>query len=113
MAVQIFSALILLSALPEFDWGVPPASASVVATRFVCGLVLHVYLQSELVQGFSNMKYALNHPWKFDAPGLAFFAGFAQAAVIVVIEGVNYIMLLTKTSHLDIVLNFLVLVLIS
>ena len=113
MAVQIFSALILLSALPSFDWTVRSTSASVVTTRFVCGLVLHVYLQSELVQGFSNMKYALNHPWKFDAPALAFFAGFAQASVIVVIELVNYVMLLTKTDPLSIVMNFLVLVLIS
>ena len=77
MATQIFSALILLSALREFDWTVRAASAPVVATRFVCGLVLHVYLQAEAVQGFNNMKYALNHPWKFDGPKLAFFAGFA------------------------------------
>ena len=59
------------------------------------------------------MKYALNHPWKFDGPKLAFFAGFAQVASVVVIEAVNYVMLLTQTDHLDIVLNFLVLVLIS
>ena len=59
------------------------------------------------------MKYALNHPWKFDGPRLAFFAGFAQVLSVVVIEATNYIMLLTQTEHLDIVLYFLVLVLIS
>ena len=83
------------------------------ATRFAYGIVFHFYVQAELVQGFVNMKYALNHPWKFESSGLAFFTGFMQAMTIFVLEGINYVLLLTKDSHLDIVLSFIGLVIIS
>ena len=76
-------------------------------------IVLHIYLQTELSQGFTNMKYALNHPWKFERPLLAFLAGFLQASTVFVIECVNYILLLTKDNKMEVVLNFLTLVFIS
>ena len=119
MAMQIFASVVLLlsglsvSEETETDWQLLPLSIPVVATRFTCGIVLHIYLESELVQGFSSMKYALNHPWKFERARLAFFAGFAQAIVVFVIEGVNYILMLTQDQPIDIVLNFLALVFIS
>ena len=59
------------------------------------------------------MKYALNHPWKFERATLAFSAGFLQAITVLVLESVNYILLLTKETHIDIVLNFLILAFIS
>ena len=73
VACQLFSAGILLYELFNFD--MKPVSANIVLTRFVCGLVLHIYLQAEFKQGYKNMKYALNHPWKFEWPILAFFVG--------------------------------------
>ena len=94
MATQIFSALILLSALREFDWTVRAVSAPVVATRFVCGLVLHVYLQAEAVQGFNNMKYALNHPWHFFSYQLAMFTTFLQTTMVFYFEAVKIYALL-------------------
>ena len=95
------------------SWHVKPVSAEVVITRFICGIVLHIYLQPELVQAYANMKYALNHPWKFDWPTLAFFVGMIQALVVMAIETVNYILLMTRSTHLDIILGFLALVFIS
>ena len=44
------------------------------------------------------MKYALNHPWKFELPILAFFVGLMQVMVVFTIEGVNYVLVLTTDS---------------
>ena len=59
------------------------------------------------------MKYALNHPWKFERTTLAFFAGFAQAIVVYVIEIVNFILVMASNTHKDILLNFIALIIIS
>ena len=115
MTTQLFSSLALLGEMSnsDYDWHLKPTSISIVTIRFVCGIVLHIYLQSELLQGFTNMKFALNHPWKFNNPKLAFLIGLGQAMVIFVIEGVHYLLLLGNDSELTIIVNFLVLAFIS
>ena len=50
------------------------------------------------------MKYALNHPWKFEWPILAFICGFAQILVVTVIEIITYILIVGSNTHMDIVL---------
>ena len=42
MAAQIFSACILMYEL--FNFEMEPVSASIVLTRFTCGLVFHIYV---------------------------------------------------------------------
>ena len=62
------------------------------------------------------MKYAVNHPWKFDDNGgmfLAWLSGFLQASMILVVESVNYVALITNTTHIDVVMNFLALAVIA
>ena len=44
---------------------------------------------------------------------LAFLAGFLQATMVLTVEMVNYIALITNTTHLDIVMNFLALAVIA
>lgn len=61
----------------------------------------------------SHMKFAQNHPWKFDNYFIAWLSGFLQASMVLYVETVNYIALLTNLSHLDIVMNFLALVVIA
>ena len=48
----------------------------IVFARFICGIVLHVFLSAELKQGLTMMKYAVNHSWKFDNYWIAFMSGF-------------------------------------
>ena len=55
------------------------------------------------------MQFALNHPWKFELPALAFFVGFMQTFVVFVIELVNYILVVGSDSYKDIVLSVLAL----
>ena len=55
------------------------------------------------------MQYALNHPWKFELPVLAFFTGFMQIFVLLIIEFVNYVLVVGSESYKDIVLSVLAL----
>ena len=89
-----------------------PVSASIVLTRFCCGLVFHIHVQDRFRQGFRNMKFALNHPWKFEWPILAFFVGFMQTFVMFLIELINYILVVGSNTHMDIVLGFLALIMV-
>ena len=59
------------------------------------------------------MKYAMNHQWRFRKWYAAFFIGFAQMFVTMWVEIVNLAVLLTNNTCLDIIMNFLALVIIS
>ena len=61
------------------------------------------------------MKYAVNHPWKFKDYdyAIAFLAGLLQATMALCVESVNYIALITNRTHLDLLLNFMALVVIA
>ena len=110
------SILVLFEVLGAEGWDTFPETTMIVTSRFVCGIVLHVFLQGELEQGCNFMKYATNHPWKFDDNGgmfLAWLSGFLQASMILVVESVNYVALITNTTHIDVVMNFLALAVIA
>ena len=59
------------------------------------------------------MKFALNHPWKFESYIGGFFIGFMQAMVVISNEVVNLAVLNTNNTIMDILMNFLALVIIS
>ena len=42
MLIQLFAAIILINELFNFD--MEPVSAPIVITRFICGLVFHIYV---------------------------------------------------------------------
>ena len=92
-----------------FNLNMKPVSAPIVLTRFICGLFFHYYLQEEFAQGFRNMQFAMNHPWKFELPTLAFFVGFMQVFVVLAIEFVNYVLVVGSNQYKDIVLSVLAL----
>ena len=62
----------------EGVWQTMPNDTLLVVSKFVCGIVLHVFLSGELDQGYMLMKYSVNHPWKFDGLEymVAWLAGF-------------------------------------
>ena len=76
------------------DWATNPQSSGTVLMRFICGAMFHLHLEPELKQGYANMKFSFNHPWKFDRPTLAFFIGFTQVLIAVVLEIANFLALL-------------------
>ena len=59
------------------------------------------------------MKYSVNHPWKFENYIEAFWVGFMQAFIVLSVELVNLVVLNTNPTIMDILMNFLALVIIS
>ena len=59
------------------------------------------------------MKYSLNHSWKFDEWGIAYVAGFMQANSAFLVEICNYVVILSNVDIIEIVMNFMALVVIS
>ena len=94
-------------------WYTYADSQWIVFARFMCGIVLHVTLSGELQQGLNNMKYAVNHDWKFENYKIAWFCGFMQAFNVIIVELVNFAALLTNFTIIEIIRNFLALVVIS
>jgi hypothetical protein len=44
--------------------------------RFICATILHLSLIDEVSAGLEMMKYAVNHPYKFERFSIAWLAGF-------------------------------------
>ena len=59
------------------------------------------------------MKYALNHPWKFEWPVLAFMVGGWQVFVAFWIEAINYILVVGGRTHMEVILGFVALMFIT
>ena len=58
------------------------------------------------------MKFSMNHPWKFKKWYDAFFVGFWQMFILVSVEFVNMMILLTNSTIVDALMNFLALTVI-
>lgn len=76
----------------------PPPSVNVVLCRFLCAIFLHISLADELNQALVLMKYALNHPWKFNSWYDAYSVGMTQLFVLVFVEFVNLAVILTNET---------------
>ena len=74
---------------------------------------MHVSLQGDLMMGMRMMKYSVNHTWKFINWQQAFFAGFLQTVTVIVVEIVNLIAILQNNEIVDLVMDFMALVIIS
>lgn len=103
--VLIFSQIGLVSVLclwtlnPEENgekesFSTRPTSISVVISRFICGLFLHISQEDEAKAAFKMMKYVLNHPWKFENWRFAFFTNFVQILILILVESVSIVILL-------------------
>ena len=75
--------------------------------------MLHVTLTNEITQGLNMMKFSVNHPWKFNDYMDGFLVGMAQSFVVISVELVNLAILNTNNTIMDILMNFLALVIIS
>ena len=76
-------------------------------------MILHITLTDEIKQGFGCMKYALSHPYKFRDWTQAYWVGLTQLLVVIAVELVNLAILTTNHTIMDIIMNFLALVIIA
>ena len=59
------------------------------------------------------MKYANNHTWKFKKWKSAYLIGFGQVLMVLSVEIINLILLCENETVMDIIMDFLALVIIS
>ena len=59
------------------------------------------------------MKYANNHTWKFRSWRYAYLIGFCQLIMVFSVEFINLILLCENDTVMDIIMDFLALVIIS
>lgn len=64
--------------------------------------------------GFGMMKYAVNHPWKFRSVNLAFFTGFIQIVMGVMVELATCLILIFASETIfDILANYVIVLVIA
>ena len=81
--------------------------------RFMCGVVLHLVLMPELDGALNRMKYCLNHYYKFENYGAAFFLTMGQFTAVCLTEVLNILIILTSFAPLGAVFNFIALTVIA
>ena len=82
--------------------------------RLLVSVVTHVIMQEGLTQGYTMMKYAVNHHWKFHDYRLAFLTGFLSVTISMLIEIATFYMLLFASEEFFAVLEkFAVVILIA
>jgi hypothetical protein len=65
------------------------------------------------MSGLTNMKFGINHQYRFRSLSRAFLAGLLQAISATVIEWTNLLCILTSNNAFDIVQNFMALTIIA
>ena len=90
-----------------------PRDLQVVLTRFICAIFLHLTIVDGLSESFRMMKFAMNHHWRFKNWVAAFFVGFLEMVVLFLVESINIVILLQNNTILDIIMNFLAILIIS
>ena len=58
-------------------------------------------------------KFALNHYWKFRFVSIAWLIGFSQMQMAYTVEIINMVILCSNNTVMDIIMNFLALVVIA
>jgi hypothetical protein len=57
----------------------------------ICGIILHLAMQSNMTQGNDMMKYALNHHMRFLNYSNAFFIGVARSMTTLLTETISLV----------------------
>ena len=94
-----------LNKLPKEKW--------IIIHRFILGVTVHMFIVSKISSGFKNIKYLLNHPWKFDQKLFALAIGYQQVAVFITIEICSFFIVMTSSSFQQIATSLLIMIAIS
>lgn len=89
------------------------APITILFVRFVCITILHLSLIDTTFNYLNMMKFVTNHPYKFQSPEQTFFSSVTQFFVAVLIEMTNSMVLLCTPSSLELVSNFVALVIVA
>ena len=86
-----------------------PSSVTILALRFVCTMLMHLQVESDVRQGLRMMKYLVNHTEDFSAPFNAFAIGFMQVFTGLATELACICFLATVGSEIDVIIKYMAL----
>jgi len=81
--------------------------------RFVSGMIMHVQVNGEIINGLRMMKFSVNHWWKLKFHRVAFLTGLMQVLAMVCITIVNYFVIMISNNVIDIAKDFTALMIIA
>lgn len=81
--------------------------------RFICAIILHLSLTDEVTGGLKMMKFAINHPYKFQNFTMAYTTGFMQFLSSLGVEVSNLAVILAANDTISIVFNFIAVAIIA
>lgn len=76
-------------------------------------MVLHIMINDEIFNGLKMIKYSVNHPWKFSNTKMAFAAGLLQVGAMILISIINFLVIASSDSVLDVAKDFTALAIIA
>ena len=91
-----------------FDIGIP-ASMTVLGSRFICTILMHLQVESDVRQGIRMMKYNCNHRSEFVAPNTAFVIGLMQTVGGLAAEVFCILYLVSIQNPVDVIIRFVAL----
>ena len=86
-----------------------PSSVSVMGARFVCTILMHLQVESDMRQGLRMMKYVSNQPFDFCNPGPAFFVALMQTTGGLAAEMACILYLSSINKAIDVIIKFVAL----
>ena len=108
------SSFILIDANANGELGFKePPAVEIGFARFVAAMVMHIIINDEIFNGMKMIKYSVNHPWKFSNAKMAFTSGFLQVTAMVLISLINYAVIATSNSVIDVAKDFTALMIIA
>lgn len=84
-----------------------------IASKGICGIVLHLAMSSNMTQGNEMMKYALNHHMRFLSFTNAFWLGVTRSVTTFLVETISMIIVFQSATVTDVVFNFIALAVID
>ena len=89
------------------------ATIPILFARFICSTILHLSMVDQITGGCEMMKFAVNHPYKFNSPTLAFLAGALQFISILSIEVASIGVICAAIDTIDMIFNFIALAILA
>lgn len=90
-----------------------PANTPIVIAKLISALVLHWICLPQIRSSLEQMKFVVNHSYRFSSPFAAYFGGFLHMSAIVTIEMLNMYSLLSVPDLFEFVRDFTALVVIA
>ena len=103
---MIFFVVFMMATYPNFEI-VFPADLATMAARFICTILMHLQVESDIRQGLRMMKYSVNHSEDFSGPFNAFLIGFLQMVGGLAAEIACIFYLSSINTPMDVIIRFI------